>query len=247
MRISQPQRQRTQDSPLVVGTFSQLALRNLKGSLGPQNKVIGRADTRYTSNGGFGGGAYNHWFQFNITSPAWLIAAKGGPRPNYIQVSAYDLNLTPIQARSILQADTVSMTQDGVTYYPYTDHGAGAPSNLYNNFDPNRLDKGNSLYFPLETGSYLFCVSTTRNEPLDYEVAVVVEFPTTNFDLVLEDYNYLLYEDVIESYVEADITENFASNDLHSHSLSDWQQAWNREHQQDDRFPAVLVPLATQP
>lgn len=247
MRVSQSQRQRTQNDPLVVGTFSQLSIRNLKGSLGPKNQVIGRADTRFTSNGGFGGGSYNHWFQFNIVSPAWIIVAKAGPRPKYIQVSAYDLNLTPIQARSIFDQDSLSTTIDDKTCQPYTGHIMAAGSDFYNNFDPSRLDEGNNLYFPLEAGSYLLCVSTTRNEPLDYEVAVVIEFPTTEFEILLEDYAYLLYEDTDESYVVADISESFTSNDLHSHSLSEWDEAWRREHPQDMPFPAVLVPLATQP
>jgi hypothetical protein len=208
---------------------------------------VGRADTRFNSNGGFGGGSYNHWFQFNITSPAWIIIAKGGPRPQYIQISAYDLNLNPIQARAIFDQDSLTQVINGDTYHPYTGHVMGAASNLYNNFDPNRLDRGNNLYFPLEAGSYLLCISTTRNEPLDYEIAVVIEFPTTDFDLVAEDYTYLLYEDTEESFIVADITENFASNDLHSHSLAEWQTAWEREHQQGVPFPPVLVPLTTQP
>ncbi len=33
----------------------------------------------------------------------------------------------------------------------------------------------------------------------------------------------------------------------HDHSLSEWEEAWQREHQADDRFPAFLVPLATVP
>lgn len=247
MRVSQTQRQRTQDSPLVVGTFSQLSIRNLTGSLGPKNQVVGRADTRSTSNGGFGGGAYNHWFQFNITSPAWIIIAKGGPRPQYIQISAYDLNLTPMQSRAIFDKDSLVATIDGEPYNPYTGHITGAASNFYNNFDPDRIDLGNNLYFPLETGSYLLCISTTRNEPLDYEVAVVIEFPTVEFFLLNEDYSSLLYEDTDESFIEADVSENFASNDLHSHSLSEWDEAWKREHQQGDPFPAALIPLATQP
>ncbi|MGA1341362.1 MAG: hypothetical protein ACO30S_07940 [Flavobacteriaceae bacterium] len=247
MRVSESQRQRTQQDPLVLGTFSQLSLRNLKGTLGPANKVVGRSDTRSNSNGGFGGGTYNNWFQINITSPAWLIIAKGGPRPNYIEVSAYDLNMMPMQERGIFQFDSLVTTQDGETYHPYVGHVMGAGSDFYNNFVSGRLDQGNSLYFPLQTGSYLLCVSTTRNEPLNYELAIVIEFPTTNFDLLLEDYFYLLYEDLEESYVDADIVSDFTSNDVHVHSLSDWQTAWNREHQQDDRFPAILVPLTTQP
>jgi hypothetical protein len=52
--VSQPQR--TQNTPLSLGTFSQTSLRYLKGTLGPQWKVVGRADTNQTSNGGIGGG-----------------------------------------------------------------------------------------------------------------------------------------------------------------------------------------------
>ena len=44
MRISQAQRQRTKENPLVLGPFSELSIRNLKGSLGPKNRVVGRSD-----------------------------------------------------------------------------------------------------------------------------------------------------------------------------------------------------------
>ncbi len=70
-QTSQPQR--TQNNPLVLGTFSSTALRYLHGSLGPKYQVIGRADTRTQSNGGFGGGTYNHWFQINLARPGWII------------------------------------------------------------------------------------------------------------------------------------------------------------------------------
>ena len=36
-------------------------------------------------------------------------------------------------------------------------------------------------------GAYLICISTTRNEPLDYEVGLVVEFPITELFIALED------------------------------------------------------------
>ena len=247
MRTSQQQRQRTKNDPLVLGSFSQLSVRNLTGTLGPKNQVIGRSDTGFISNGGFGGGSYNHWFQINLVSPAWIIIAKGGPRPKYINVSTYDLNFNPIEGRSIFDADSISETIDGEVYYPYIGHMMNKQSDLYNNFDPNRLDKGDERYYPLEAGAYLLCISTTRNEPLNYEVAFVVEFPTTTFDILLEDYAYLLYEDTEESYVIADTIVDYVENDLHTHSLSDWDEAWRREHQQGVPFPAVLVPLATQP
>lgn len=247
MRISQQQRQRTKEDPLVLGTFSQLSVRCLTGTLGPKNQVIGRADTRFTSNGGFGGGTYNHWFQINLASPAWIIIAKGGPRPKYINVSAYDLNLNPIEGRSVFDADSVTETIDGSVYSPYVGHVMNKQSNLYNQFAPNRLDKGDERYYPLKTGGYLLCVSTTRNEPLNYEISFVVEFPTTTFDILLEDYAYLLYEDTDESFVIADTVDDYVENDLHVHSLSDWDEAWRREHQQGVPFPAALVPLTTQP
>ncbi len=247
MRSSQAQRQRTQNDPLVLGPFSQLSIRNLKGSLGPKNQVIGRADTSLNSNGGYGGGTYNHWFRIDLASPAWIIVAKGGPRPKYINVSTYDLNLNPIEGRAIFDADSTPEIIDGEIYLPYVGHVMNKQSNLYNQFFANRLDRGDQRYYPLNEGGYLLCVSSTRNEPIDYEVAFVVEFPTTTFDILLENYDYLLYEDTVESYVIADTTPDFVEDDRHVHSLSDWDEAWQRERQQGVPFPEVLVPLTTQP
>jgi hypothetical protein len=236
MRISQTQRQRTKESPLVLGPFDQLSIRNLTGSLGPKNKVV---------SGGYGGGTYNHWFRIDISADAWIILAKGGRNPNYINVSAYDLNLTPIEGRNPFDKDSIPETIDGEVYYPYVGHVMNKQSDLYNNFNPDRLDKGDLRYYPLEKGSYLLCISSTRNENIDYEVAFVVEFPITGFDLLLEDYALMLYED--GGYVVADTTPNYVENDRHTHSLSEWDEAWQRERQQGVPFPAILVPLATQP
>jgi hypothetical protein len=236
MRISQTQRQRTKESPLVLGPFDQLSIRNLTGSLGPKNKVV---------SGGYGGGTYNHWFRIDISADAWIILAKGGRNPNYINVSAYDLNLTPIEGRNPFDRDSIPETIDGEVYYPYVGHVMNKQSDLYNNFDANRLDKGDLRYYPLKRGSYLLCISSTRNENIDYEVAFVVEFPITGFDLLLEDYALMLYED--GGYVVADTTPNYVENDRHTHSLSEWDEAWQRERQQGIPFPAILVPLATQP
>lgn len=247
MRVSTQQRTKTQNNPLVVGSFEQLSVRRLTGKLGPQNKVVGRADTNFTSNGGYGEGTYNHWFQVNLLSPAWIIIAKGGPRPQYINVSFYDLTLNPIQGRNIFDSDSISETVDGEVYHPYVGHAMNKQSNLYNNFVASRLDKGDERYYPLGLGSYLICVSTTRNEPLDYEVCFVVEFPITTFDIILEDYAYLLLEDTDESYVVADTVSDYIETGIHAHSLSEWDEAWKREHQQGDPFPVPLVPLATQP
>lgn len=246
MRTTQTtQRERTQNNPLNMGQFNQLAIRNLKGSLGPKNQVIGGRDTNQLSYGGYGGGSYNHWFKFTIESEAWIIIAKNGTRPKYINTSVYDLNLNPIEGRGIFQADSISTTVDGKTYYPYLGHMMAAQSNLYNFFDPNRLDRGDDRYYPLPSGSYLLCISTTRNEPLTYEVAVVLEFVTADFNLVFEDFSMLFLENYDQ--IENDHTENYQEQDLHAHSLSEWQEAWEREHQADDRFPSVLVPLTTVP
>ena len=182
---------------------------------------------------------------FNKLTP--VAAGELRTASKYINVSTYDLNLLPIEGRSIFDADSISETLDGEVFHPYVGHIMNKQSDLYNNFVPDRLDKGDERYYPLNTGSYLLCVSTTRNEPLDYEVAFVVEFPTTTLDIMLEDYAYSLYEDTAESYVVADTVSDYVENDLHVHSLSDWDAAWRREHQQGLPFPATLVPLATQP
>lgn len=210
------QRAKTQNNPLVLGTFSQTSLRYLHGTLGPLNKLVGYADTGQTSNGGFGGGTYNHWFQVNLTTPAWIITRKGGPRPNYIQVSAYDLNLTPMKGRMIFQKDSIETVDiDGDYFYPFFDHVmGGAGSNLYNTYDEHRLDKGNNLYFPLEAGSYLICISSTRNERLDYSLALIVEVPTDEMFLLLEDLDgsFLVAETTIDTSNTIIIGPVFASN-----------------------------------
>jgi len=215
-RVSQvSQRQRTQKNPLILGSFNETSLRVLTGTLGPKSVVVGRADTNQYSNGGFGGGSYNHWYQINLTSPAWIITTKGGPRPNYIQVSVYDLNKNPIEGRGIFQGDSISTrsTSNG-TYYPYIDQVMGAPSDLYNTFNPYSLGKGDDRYFALNIGSYLLCVSTTRNELLNYTLAFVIEVPTTEMLLLLEDLegDFLAQETTLDTSNTITIPSNFASN-----------------------------------
>jgi hypothetical protein len=181
------QANRSKANPLVLGTFNTTSLRYLKGRLGPQNKVIGYRDTNQTSNGGFGGGAYNHWFQINLEKPGWIIAVKGPPRPNYIQVSAYDLNSIPIQGRGIFDEDSISVVDNNEIFYPYLGKVMKTQSNFYNQFVAYRLDRGDDRYYSLTAGSYLICVSTTRNEPLEYELGIVVEFSPTELFISLED------------------------------------------------------------
>jgi hypothetical protein len=186
-RSQEAQRQRTQNNPLVLGSFNTTTLKYLKGRLGPLNQLVGRADTSQQSNGGFGGGTYNHWFQVNLKKDAWIIVAKSGPRPNYIQTAVYDLAKNPIEGRGIFQGDTVFDGTGNNIFYPYLDTVMGAQSDLYNTFVPARLDRGDERYYPLEAGEYLLCVSTTRNELLDYEVGLVVEFPIDQLFFALED------------------------------------------------------------
>ena len=178
--ITANQSQRSLANPLVLGTFSSTSLKYLKGTLKSEKKIV---------DGGYGGGTYNNWFQVNTTAPSWIIITKGPPRPNYIQTSAYDLNHTPIQGESIFDEDSVrdGLKRDGEVYIPYLGSVMSAQSDLYNNFEAARLDRGDERYYPLAAGSYLICVSSTRNEPLDYEVGVVIEFPVTELFAGLED------------------------------------------------------------
>lgn len=298
--VSQPQR--TQNNPLNLGTFSQTALRYLRGTLGAQWKPVGRADTNQTSNGGIGGGTFNHWFVVTLAEPGWIILTKGPPRPKYIQVSAYDLNKTPIQGNPIFDADSIRTTTNGSVYIPYLDTVMSAQSDLYNTFNRLSLDRGDDRYYPLNAGSYLICISSTRNETLAYELGVVIEFPVDEAFFELEDVDgsVCLQETEINTAeivgpILANLTisvnsfsetsceiasgvtvtidpgvtwyigeripaadyDNYkiileVGNDayydtIHDHSLSEWQNAWDREHQDTDKFPELFVPLTNRP
>jgi hypothetical protein len=290
---------------LNLGTFDNLALRFLTGKLGPEYKVT--AD-------GYGGGTFNHWFQINILRPAWIIATKAGSaRPQYLNVSFYDLNETPIDGRNPFDADSIvegrSLTTEQL-YYPYLDTFMGAQSDLYNTFERLRLDRGDDRYYPLQAGSYLLCVSSTRNESLDYGVGLIIEFPITELLLALEDFELYLREDTIDATTTVTIfspvtVDTIISNvpgqpngftntlceidsgvtvtvldgsewligvaspaplgiaagngfllefgndafldTIHDHTLSEWRQAWNAQHQQTDKFPEIFVPLTNRP
>jgi len=168
------QRQRTKENPLDLGTFGELSLRYLTGTLGPLSQV---------GLNGYGGGTYNHWFRINLVSPAWIIVAKGGPRPNYIQTSVYDLNTNPVNGLPIFDADSIrqGLNNVGSVYIPYLDTVMSHQSDLYNSFDPVRLDRGDDRYYPLPAGSYLLCVSSTRNERIDYSVGMLLSLHKLNF------------------------------------------------------------------
>lgn len=186
------QRQRTKDNPLVLGNFSELSLRYLTGRLGPLNQV---------GLNGYGGGTYNHWFQINLQSPGWIIVVKDVVKPQYIQTSMYDLNHTPVVGLPIFQEDSIrdgtSLTT-GKAYFPYLDTTMEVQSDLYNTYSRLRLDRGDDRYYPLQAGSYLLCVSSTRNELIDYAVGLVIEFAGVEYLLALEDFSLFLQENTID-------------------------------------------------
>jgi hypothetical protein len=245
-RSQETQRQRTQNNPLVLGTFDTTALKYLKGRLGPLNQVVGRADTNQQSNGGFGGGTYNHWFQINIKAPAWIIAIKAGPKPTYLQTSFYDLNKIPIEGKGIFQADSISTNEGTRIYYPYLNTFMGVQSDLYNTFNPERLDKGDERYYPLQAGSYLLCISTTRNELIDYEVGLVVEFAPTELFIAVEDTDNSQFLTEDSFFILTDqARDNFDA--FHDHSLSTWQGIWASTHQDTDKFPEAFIPFTNRP
>jgi hypothetical protein len=160
------QNTRSAKNPFNIGRFSDLSLRYLTGHLGPKNQVI---------SGGYGNGEYNHWFSVTLDRPGWIILIKGGAKPKTVNVSAYDLNRNPIEGKSIFDADSVSVNNTVEKYYPYLDTVMGAQSDLYNTYE--RLEKG----------TYLICVSATRNEGVEYGVGIVIEFPITELFIALED------------------------------------------------------------
>jgi hypothetical protein len=239
-----PQRQRTQNNPLKLGVFSDTSLRYLRGSLGPKNEVVGYRDTNQTSNGGFGGGTYNHWFEVEIIDYAWIILTKGGEKSKYINLSFYDLNTTPIQGRNIFESDSARgdflFGEEDRVYYPYTGHAMGAQSSLYNLFFINRIQLNDSRYFPLPAGRYLICISTTRNEPIDYNVGLVVEFPPTELFLLLED----LADDkvALEDGIDLTNTEEIGPNFVVDFSLPSGFNAFTENESIIQDLVTVTIP-----
>ena len=233
------QRQRTVSNPLPVGTFNDTSIRYLTGTLGGTSQV---------STGGYGGGTVNHWFKFKITTAAWIMLAKAGGYEKYFNVSAYDINKNPIIGRAIFDEDSITTTSDGNTYTPYAGSIMSSQSITYNDFDPSRLDKGDSRYYPLNVGEYLLCVSSTLNTPFEYAVGVVIEMADTELALIDENYDRLVLETTLEQdSIICDTTENYKGTDEHDHSLLEWKTAWSKERQDYEKFPEVLIPLTTKP
>jgi len=237
-RVSQrPQRQRTSNDPLPLGSFSSTSIRLLTGNLGPVSRP---------NSGGYGGGSFNHWFKVKLETAGWIILANGSTKPKFINISAYDLNKNPIEGRAIFQADSIDQfNSEGVRQYPYLGTVQGAQSDSYHTFDSRRLDRGDDRYFALPVGEYLICISSVRNEPIDYSVGVVVEISDPFPVLLLEDFTRLLFEDTDISNIVCDTTPNFTGDDAHDHSLTEWKSAWSRERQENEPFPEFLTAYTT--
>ena len=237
-RVSQrPQRQRTSKDPLPLGSFSSTSISLLTGNLGPVSSP---------NTGGYGGGSFNHWFKVKLETAGWIIIANGSTKPKFINVCAYDLNKNPIEGRAIFQADSIDQfSSDGVRQYPYLGTVQGAQSDSYHTFDARRLDRGDDRYFALPVGEYLICISSVRNEPVDYSVGVVVEISDPFPVLLLEDFTRLLFEDTDISNIVCDTTPNFTGDDAHDHSLTEWKSAWSRERQENEPFPEFLTAYTT--
>ena len=237
-RVSQrPQRQRTSNDPLPLGSFSSTSIRLHTGNLGPVSRP---------NRGGYGGGSFNHWFKVKLETAGWIILANGSTKPKFINISAYDLNKNPIEGRAIFQADSIDQfNSEGVRQYPYLGTVQGAQSDSYHTFDARRLDRGDDRYFALPVGEYLICISSVRNEPVDYSVGVVVEISDPFPVLLLEDFTRLLFEDTDISNIVCDTTPNFTGDDAHDHSLTEWKSAWSRERQENEPFPEFLTAYTT--
>tara|TARA_B100000427_G_scaffold300764_1_gene283422 strand:+ start:195 stop:917 length:723 start_codon:yes stop_codon:yes gene_type:complete len=233
------QRSRTANDPLLIGTFDETSIRYLTGKLGPTNRV---------SSTGYGGGTYDHWFKIKIETEAWIILTKGGGSEKWFTISAYDLNKNSIVGRAIFDKDSMPSVVDGKVMNPYVGTIMSTGSDLYNNFDARRFDRGDSRYYPLDIGEYLICVSSTLSTPLDYAVGIVIEMADPFPVLLTEDYDRLIFENTPDQDdIICDTTVNYTGAEDHEHSLTEWKTAWSRERQPYEKFPEVLVPLTTKP
>ena len=193
------QEKRSQHNPLDLGTFYQTSLRLLIGDLGMRSQIV---------QGGYGNYTYNHWFKVSLAAPAWIILIKAGSKLSTENInpvtnrnafanerfdfSVYDLNKNPIQGRIIIEEPV-----------EFAGQAAGAQSDLYNFSNYNRADLGNDMFYKLEPGHYLICISAVRNELMTYGVGMVIEFQTPNNEL------FILCEDIIQSFMlEEDAQES---------------------------------------
>jgi len=248
-----PQRERSQNNPLNLGTFNTTSLRVLTGSLGPKSQIIP---------GGYGRETYNHWFQVTLSSDAEIILFKISsalttgnsslsPEPSALtsrySISVYDQNKNPIEGRNLFQADAINPSYKGQVM--------GAQSNLYNTFVSYTPGRGDGRYSPLKAGNYLICISANRNEAFQYGVGLALEFSTSTDELffLCEDTSEITFlvtenenEDEDSTKVLLDATENW-NKTVREISLTKWRTAWERDHSIDDKFPTVFANYTNVP
>lgn len=313
---STSQRQRSQFNPLNLGKFDRTSLRVLTGTLGMRSEII---------RGGYGRDTYNHWYQVTLIDRGYILLFKAGTKPatanlafpnssvganpkyaaDRFMIAVYNQNTNPIIPLPIHQQPEI--------YYGQV---AAVQSETLNNSDPiYRFDNGNEMYFELEPGNYLICVSAVCNELIDFAVGLVLEFPSTDEQFILlenRELAYMLQEDIlsgddplrireIPSPISAnttldtfsaftpppctinqgvfmqvnnatvsgvpltwiikdisaspsdalndriflDATPNWASSEPIIHSRTEWRNAWKRDHQQDNRYPAIVFDRYT--
>jgi hypothetical protein len=117
-------------------------------------------------------------------------------QPPVEQVQFLSANVFPEQPRrgqSQTQRDALKYfghqlnSDNTFNYYPFFGHVSQSNADLYNTFNSSRIDKGDEMYYPLNRGKYLICISSTRNEPIDYEVGIVIEPRDTEVFILCED------------------------------------------------------------
>ena len=108
------------------------------------------------------------------------------------------------------------------------------------------IERVSELYFAFEAGSYLLCVSSTRNERLDYNLGVVAEIASGDLFLLTEDTagGFLLFEPDQENEILLDTGPEFNANLYHDHSVTEWTKAWQRERSPGDALPEIFIPLS---
>jgi hypothetical protein len=222
------QRQRTVDNPLFLGTFSETSLRYLQGTLEATYRV---------QQDGFGGGTYNHWFGVEITSPAWIILRKDGERSKYVQLSFYDLDLIPIEGRSIFDADSVRGD-----LFIFLEDLDGSLIALEDGLDTTNTTTIGPILTVNQTINTGFNAFTEELAQINAGVTITIDEGSTWLigfvpDPSMEPENLFLL----------DPSDSFDFNSTHEHSRNEWVEAWEREHQQTDRYPAVFEPLTTRP
>ena len=138
--------------------------------------------------GGYGNNTYNNWFQVQLTDEAWIILIKAGTKlktsninplqnlrsqiDSRFEFAVYDLNQTPIEGRVIIDnpfefRGQVAATQSDLYNFPVNSKG----------YEIN--GGGDDMFFRLDPGNYLICISACMNEEFNYAVGLVIEFQTT--------------------------------------------------------------------